>query len=426
MKILLISANTEQINMPVMPLGMACVAIAVEKAGHEVKTLNLMTPEDISSLLEETIQTFDPEVIGVSVRNIDDQALKDTRCLIDSAKEVVDRCRQLSKAFIVLGGAGYSIFPDSALAYLNADAGVKGEGEFVFIELLNRLSQKQPLKEIPGLYLPQHSTESPLHTEKNLDRFDLPLPDLNLTAHPGFNPKDIWLPFQTRRGCPMNCSYCSTAAIEGRILRKRSIKKAVESLGKYADEGIEQFFIVDNTFNLPISYAKAFCDRIIETGLNIRWQAIIYPNYVDEELVQKMAKAGCVNVAFGFESSSSKILKMMNKKYTPETVKSISRLFKKHRVGQMGFLMLGGPGETKESVEKSLAFANALDLELMKVTVGIRIYPHTELARIAVEKKVISPDDDLLFPRFYLEDSLKEWLPIYIEKWIEDRSNWTM
>ena len=117
MKILLISANTERINMPVLPLGMAYVGAAVQNAGHDVKILNLMMVQDIRGLLSESISGFSPDVIGISVRNIDDQVMETPNFLLDKVKTVVNECRSLSDAPIVLGGAGYSIFPRRALEY---------------------------------------------------------------------------------------------------------------------------------------------------------------------------------------------------------------------------------------------------------------------------------------------------------------------
>ncbi|MBU0985949.1 MAG: cobalamin-dependent protein, partial [Proteobacteria bacterium] len=145
MKVLLISANTEQINMPVLPLGMACVAAAAQNAGHEVKTVNLMMAQDAHMLLEKAVAGFKPEVIGISVRNIDDQIMEHPKFLLAPVKAVVAECRRLSDAPIVLGGAGYSIFPREVLDYLKADMGIQGEGEQAFVMLLERLKRKTDL-----------------------------------------------------------------------------------------------------------------------------------------------------------------------------------------------------------------------------------------------------------------------------------------
>ena len=129
MKVLLISANTEQINMPVLPLGLAYVAAAADNQGHTVKMLNLMMQTDTLKALHETIVEFNPEIIGISVRNIDDQNMENQRFLLEAVKGVVITCRKYSDATIVLGGAGYSIFPQATLDFLEADIGIQGEGE---------------------------------------------------------------------------------------------------------------------------------------------------------------------------------------------------------------------------------------------------------------------------------------------------------
>src|SRR5271157_2701648 len=119
MRALLISANTEQLQMPVLPMGLACVAAAAERAGHEVRLLNLMTREDPRQLkLEGAFSDFNPEVVGISVRNIDDQCMNSPKFLLDAVKEIVTSCRRLTSVPIVLGGAGYSIYPVSSLAFL--------------------------------------------------------------------------------------------------------------------------------------------------------------------------------------------------------------------------------------------------------------------------------------------------------------------
>jgi hypothetical protein len=90
----------------------------------------------------------------------------------------------------------------------------------------------------------------------------------------------------------------------------------------------------------------------------------------------------------------------------------------------MGFLLLGGPGETRESVEESLVFADSLKLDALKVTAGVRIYPHTPLSEKAIEEGVISSQDDLLFPRFYMARGLEDWLREVLREWAIPRPHW--
>ena len=142
----------------------------------------------------------------------------------------------------------------------------------------------------------------------------------------------------------------------------------------------------------------------------LAWTCIVYPYQVGEELVADMARAGCVEVSLGFESGSPVMLKNMNKRFSPDDVRHAARLFHKHGIKLNGYLLLGGPGETRETVLESLAFADSLPLDFLKITTGIRIYPETELARAAVAEGVIAADDDLLLPRFYLAHGLDGWI----------------
>src|SRR4030042_3390651 len=159
MRVLLISANTEKIHMPTLPLGLACVASATQKAGYDVAMVDLMVEKDTRSALKEAIEGFSPDIIGVSVRNIDDQNMENPIFLLDTVKEIVAGCGSLSGARIILGGAGYSLFPESALSFLGADLGIQGEGEVVFPELIRRIEEGADLFKLPGLYLSGHGLE---------------------------------------------------------------------------------------------------------------------------------------------------------------------------------------------------------------------------------------------------------------------------
>ena len=424
MKVLLISANTERINMPVLPLGLAFVARAAEDAGHEVSQINLMAEPEALKTLAERIRQVQPDIIGISVRNIDDQNSLQARFLLEPVISIIATCRQNSEAKIVLGGAGYSIFPKEALSYLAADMGIQGKGEQSFGMLLDQIEKNEDLSDIPGLYLADRSITNIPDTFRNIDQNLYPQPDKHIFSLEHTGEEIIWLPFQTRRGCPLNCSYCSTPMIEGKTTRKRSIGFIIDALCACASAGFDHLFFVDNTFNLPPGFSKDLCDQMIQAGLNITWRCILYPGKVDKELVEKMAQSGCVEVSLGMESGSDTILKKMNKQYRNADVTHASDLLKTSGIRRMGFLLLGGPGETRQTVLESLEFVDSLALEMVKVTIGIRIYPDTELARHATRIGKISADDSLLYPRFYIENDMEAWIRKTVDEWMKERPNW--
>ena len=392
--------------MVALPVGLGLVAAAARRAGHEVRFLDLLAAADPGAAVGEAIRAFAPEVIGISVRTIDDQDRQAPQFLLARVREVVAACRAASRAPIVVGGAGYSIFPGPALAYLGADLGVAGDGEAAFVALLDRLARGEDPAGLPGV----HTTGggAPAAHPADLDALPLWDPCLEAVADPA-DPA-LWVPVQSRRGCPNDCSYCSTAGIQGRTIRARSPRLVVEQIGRLAARGYRRFYFVDNSFNIPEAHGLALCRELGALRPRVEWRCILYPHLLREELVRAMAEAGCVEVSLGFESGSPAVLRELNKRYQPADVRAAAELLRRHGIRRMGFLLLGGPGETRATVEESLAFAASLDLEMLKITVGIRIYPGTPLARRALADGVIAEGDDLLKPRFYLAPGLEPWI----------------
>ena len=422
MRVLMVSANTEKINMPTFPLGLSCVAQATLKAGHDLESLDLMAEGDSEAVIRGAIETFQPDLIGISVRNVDDQNMANPKFLLDQARDVVTYCKNLSEAPIVLGGAGYSMFPQSALEYLGAHMGIQGEGDDAFPVLLESLEKGRSLSGFPGLYLRGRGLQGKRGFVKDLD--SLPLPDTHLFSTSAYEGEDFWAPVQTRRGCPMRCSYCSTETVEGYVIRRRSPGVMVRWLAQWVEAGFRRFQFVDNTFNLPPSYAATLCSQLAEAPFDITWRCILYPGNLEERVVKAMARAGCREVSLGFESGCDGILKEMNKHFKSQDVRHAATMLSDYGIHTMGFLMLGGPGENRDSVEESLEFVDALNLNALKITLGIRIYPYTKLAKIAFQEGVIAEDDDLLFPRFYMAKGLEDWLRETVEDRIRERPNW--
>ena len=407
MRVLLLSAANDAGSIIPLPLGLACVAQAAEASGHEPQLLSMSASADWEKDVRRSIEQFSPDVIGLSVRNIDDQNMQSPRFLLEGLKSVVAACRDCSSAPVVLGGAGYSIFPESVLEYLGADIGIRGEGERAFPALLSWLQHGRQGSPPPGTNLP-NASHAPVVFSHDLSGFSLPQPRVWLDF-PGSQEQRI--PVQTRRGCPLDCSFCSTSSIEGRPIRLRSADSVVRWLATLREKGFRHFHFVDNTFNLPPHYAKELCRKLIEAELGLDWWAIIYPKWLDAELAELMARAGCSLVSLGFESGSDAILPQLNKHFTCAEVREVSKALVAVGIQRQGFLLLGGPEETRETVEESLGFAESLRLEALKATAGIRIYPGTQLASVAIADGLIRPEDNLLFPSFYMVKALRDWLP---------------
>jgi radical SAM superfamily enzyme YgiQ (UPF0313 family) len=178
MKVLFVSPNTERLTMPVLPLGRALVAAATRRAGHQTRFFDLLGAPDPVAAVCQAITELQPDVIAISTRNVDDQSMQETKFLLAPAQNVMATCRAANYAKLVVGGAGYNIFPDAALAYLDADYGVCGEGEVVFPALLERFQRGQNVIRLPGLYSRGCQPLTARIFAKNLDLLPLPEADL--------------------------------------------------------------------------------------------------------------------------------------------------------------------------------------------------------------------------------------------------------
>ena len=421
MRVLLISANKEDVNMITLPLGLALVGSFLEKQGHDVEMVDLMRADDVRGPVEEALRRFDPEAIGISVRNIDDQKMGAPRFLLEQVKPVVNVCREASEAPIILGGAGYSIFPEAVLEYLGADYGIQGEGEWAAARLLEQLADGKVPNGLPGLYVRGRGASAPGRLFGKMD--ELPWVEAAGRLAASATRSEVYLPLQTRRGCPMGCSYCSTPWIEGGRLRKCSPEISVEAMAVCMEAGLDRFFITDNTFNLPPSHAKEFCRTLIGRGLKPQWRCILYPGWLDEELAELMAEAGCAEVSLGGESGDDWVLKTLGKRFTADQLMADRRLLGRVGIRTLGFLMLGVPGETKDSVRRSLDFMKDLAPEMVRLTMGVRVYPYTRLAEYMVKRGLVAPEDDLLRPTFFIEPDLRDWLPETATEWAAGKPN---
>ena len=176
MRVLLISANKEILPDPVAPIGLAYVAAAIKKAGHNVSILDLCFSEAIEGVIRDEIKAYNPEVIGISIRNIDNVSYPNSISYISAIKNVVETCKGSSNAKIVLGGSGFTIMPEMLLNFLNADFGIIGEGEETFPELLEKIRNGNDFETIFGLIYRKENriVKNPIRIIKDLNSLSMP------------------------------------------------------------------------------------------------------------------------------------------------------------------------------------------------------------------------------------------------------------
>lgn len=432
MKVLLISDNRCRENLIPFPLGMACIASAVEQAGHEISCLDLMFSEDPAADTAARIRSFRPDCIGLSVRNIDNQDKYAGEFYVPAAREIADAARSETGAPIVLGGAGFTIFPLECLEFMDLEMGIVGEGERPFVELLARMEAEAPVEDTPGLALRRDgaSRVNPPGPHAWPGLFPPPERELfDVTRYnwrPGENPPFL-ANLQSRRGCHLRCIYCSSPTVEGRRIRVRepgAVAAELASLEK--DHGIGLASFVDSLFNYPADYTRELCREIISRQLSLRWIANLNPLYCDRETMALMRKAGCAGISIGNESGSEDILLSLKKGFSKREVVESVRAAKELGFRINCFLLLGGPGENEKTVKESVELMLELDPHMVGVTVGIRIYPGCEMHEIALREGVIEPGQDLLRPTFYISRETEPWLHGYMREICDDHDGWNL
>ncbi len=407
MNILLISTNRHFLPVPVMPAGACMVAHAAAQAGHRVKVLDLMFRRDPIAAVSQAIDETRPDVIGLSVRNIDNNDIQNPRFFIGDLVPLIDRIRAKTKARIILGGSAVSVMPEAVMRLTGIPLSVTGDGESAFPELLARLAAGESPRGIPGVAWLEEgiygSNDSPSQSASNC----CISPDFSRWIDTkGYISRLATVPVQTKLGCHFKCTYCTYRKIEGDKYRLFDREGVIDTVRRHARSGLRDIEFVDNVFNSPREHAVELCDGLARVRHGARLQSLeLNPLFVDDTLVTSMERAGFKGIGITVESASDQVLEGLGKGYNAGAVYRAADVVRGHRLPCLWIFMLGGPGETEKTVSETLRFAeNSIRRgDAAFFNIGIRIYPGTRLEAMAREEGVLSLSPaEMLCPVFYL------------------------
>lgn len=394
MKILLINppAKHELVgnNPPVVeqtrgknpPLGLLCVASCVETATkHSVGVVDAQADGIGYEALREVIAREAPDVVGISAMTL---TLIDALATSALVKEVNPATA------VVVGGPHAFLFPDETISRPSVDYLVLGEGERTFPALLERIGDARALRTVPGLVFGHDGgivrTGAPGLIE---DLDSLPFPARHLTSVGSYGSvlagrKGPVTTMITSRGCPYGCTFCARPHL-GKKFRKRSARNVVDEMRECVGMGVEQFLIYDDTFTVDRQRVMSVCREILARKLDIAYDIRARVDCVDEEMLGLLKRSGCRQVHYGVESGTAEILSKLNKGITLEQVRHAFSITRKARMGTLAYFMIGCPGETREDILRTIAFAKELRADYAHFTIltpfpASRIY-HDALAR---------------------------------------------
>lgn len=419
-RVLVIAANQERMPDPIPPIGAAYIAAAVRRHGHVTRIFDACFSKDYAAELASAIDEFRPEVIGLSIRNVDNVAFPNVTCYLDRYRRIVDVCRaEAPDATLFIGGSAFSLFPEEFVEKLDVDYGIVGEGETVFCTMVNELDQHGAVQgdyaDARGIVFPGKIAD--------LDAGVPPALDL-LEIHRYFAEGGS-VNIQTKRGCVYKCIYCTYPVLEGNAVRMREPELVVDEVERAKkDHGVDFFFFVDNVFNYPVSHAREICEELLRRGSNIRWTAYVSPARCTRELFELMKRSGCQSMDLGTDAFSDPQLRRMGKSFDVAQIFDVSQWCRELEIKFNHSLIFGGPGEDWDTVAETVENTVRSKANAVIAILGVRLYRDTPMANYVIERGLVTREQIGIAPMFFISEEVREGLVDYMGEVSGRYRNW--
>jgi len=411
MRILLVQSFTPALA-PVFPLGLASITSSL-LPDHQVEICDPNIEEKGLEALKTAVREFQPDIIGLSLRNVDTGQSTVPISFVNDFAAALRMIKSLAPDMLIIaGGAGFSIFGRELMErFQELDAGVFLEGETTVREIL---SHRDQLDKVKGIFL--RSSGDVIFTGKIpfVDPDGLPIPDrgYHLPAYAkkcGEYADSLYaVGVQSKRGCLYRCAHCTYPYLEGNSLRLRSPSKVVDEIEYLTTQNIDKLFIVDSVFNQPYDHALSICEEIIRRKLDVAWSAYFRDDLLDDRLIKKAEEAGCTLFELSPDGLTDRAMKVLNKDFSLEQVFRTARLLAESERSSVVYNFLRNlPDEDlqekvrgRETIKRIVEICGEKMDGYYPNLSRIRIYPHTAIYELALQKQIISESTDLLHPVF--------------------------
>ena len=400
------------------PIGIDYVAASAEKAGIDVEVIDLGLADQPEKVLKDYFSTREPELVGLSFRNADDCFWPSADWFVPGLKDTIKTIRAMTKAPIVIGGVGFSIFAKSIVEYTGADFGILGDGETAITALIRQLQAARKFEDVPGLIWQENNR---IHNNPPSWPDSISLGTArNFIDNPGYFKRGGQCGLETKRGCNRHCMYCADPLSKGTMLRLRNPSEVADEVESLLSQGIDVLHLCDSEFNVPRNHAYAICEEFNRRSLGdkVRWYAYLSPTPFDADLAKAMAQAGCVGINFTGDSGCNSMLRTYRQQHNKENIATAVKLCRLNKIAVMIDLMLGGPGETPQTVRETIDYIKKIGPDCAGAALGIRVYPGTAMEQIVAEelrdptnsniRRKYSGPINLLKPTFYISEALGE------------------
>ena len=371
------------------PMGIAYMAAVLEENNIDVDVLDAGALDLEMDEVKEEIKKRKPDIVSITALTPTFYKACETA---EAVKEALPDCT------LVMGGYHPTFEYESALDNDAVDIVIIGEGELTILQLTQALEKGEPLSSVKGLAFKDESGKIVLTPPQDVieDLDSLPWPAHHLLPMEKYKIMEIannMITMITSRGCPMQCSFCSSAALHGEKLRTRSTKDIVDEMEHYyRDMGISTIAFMDDTFTINKKKVREICNEILARDMNIMWGCTSRVDTLDEDLLNLMKDAGCITIFMGVESADQQMLDKMNKNITIEKTERAFSLSNKIGIRTIASVAIGMPNDTKESIEATLKFVKKLKPNYAVYSLATP-YPGTRFYKEAYEKNLIKVKD---------------------------------
>ena len=404
--------NTNVARPLVSPVGLEYVGESLIKVGVPVRILDLCFEPDWKASLQRELKCAEPLAVGVSVRNTDDCSFASRKSFLPWIRNVVTELRKFTEAPVFLGGVGFSTMPEVVLRATQADGGIEGDGEEAMVALAKSLVKSEDFSDLPNMVYWRNG-DVICNPRVDVDLRYLPMPRRRLFDNRRYEQFGAIVGIETKRGCSQKCIFCADPVARGARVRLRPPEIVVQELQDLLAQGVSWLHLSDSEFNLPLGHAKDVCRAIIEKGLGdkLRWYCYCAPILFDRELASLMKGAGCAGINFGVDSLCDDQLHRLGRIHSSDDVHQLVDLLRREGLNYMFDLLMGGPGETVETIRTTIDKARKFEVPLVGIAAGVRVYPNTALGKAVADgsiKKGLYPgtDEDPDQPVFYMSPSL--------------------
>jgi radical SAM superfamily enzyme YgiQ (UPF0313 family) len=416
--------NSNRMKPPIAPLALDYLAEALAAAGHEVSILDLSWAGDPDDAITAFFASMDHGLVGVTLRNTDDCAFTSRQSFLAEFRALVGTIRSNTECPVVAGGVGFSVMPERILEYSGVDLGVWGDGEFALVELVGKMENGKEWRDVPGLIW-QRDGQWQRNPLAMADLGDLPTMSRRWLDNERYYREGGQAGFETKRGCPRDCIYCADPVAKGRRTRVRPPAAVVDELENLLRQSIDHLHTCDSEFNIPAQHATEVCQEIVDRSLGgrLHWYAYCAPHPFSLELAQLMRRAGCVGINFGTDHGDDTMLRRLHRCFTPDDILHATRCCQEASIPVMLDLLFGSPGETEESMVRTIDLMRRAQPDQVGIALGVRIYPGTELAAMMERGELdggLVGGDGLLEPLFFLEPAVASTASALLDDMIGD------